>query len=656
MAVCANCGQENPEGFRFCGSCGAELAAPAPAREVRKTVTILFCDVTGSTAMGERLDPESTRRVMTLYFDAMRAAIERHGGTVEKFIGDAVMAVFGIPVVHEDDALRAVRAAADMRAALTQLNDELERDWGVRIESRIGVNTGEVVAGEGDSLAIGRRGQRGRPARAGRRPGRDAARRATHRLVREAVTPSPSSRSTRRASRAGSQPSASSGSSRARSSSRAVSTPRWSGARTSSPSFSAPSTTRSPTASPTSSRCSAPRASASRVWSESCTTVSMRPCCRAAACPYGDRHHVLAAHRDRATASEIDFDANRDEIALQTRRILERLSHEKPLVVVFDDLQWAEPTFLDLVDHVTDLARDAPMLLLCVARPDLLDDRPGWGGGKLNATTMLLDALTEDESAQLVDNVLSSSLDEHVKQRIASAAEGNPLFVEEMLAMVAENGNGDLAIPPTIQALLAARLDRLVPDERTAIECAAIQGQEFRPDALARLVPEALSGRLIGIQQSLVRKDLIRPAGEDTYRFKHLLLRDAAYESLPKEQRADLHERFAEWLEVAVPEVEEIRGYHLEQAYRYRAELGPVDERALELARRASRLLATAGRRASHRADIPATIHLLERAVSLLPDGDREAVALYPDLGTALDREWRPASTGTALSGRRALG
>ncbi|HEY6584023.1 MAG TPA: adenylate/guanylate cyclase domain-containing protein, partial [Gaiellaceae bacterium] len=155
MAVCANCGQENPAGFRFCGSCGASLTVAEPARELRKTVTVLFSDVTGSTAMGERLDPESTRRVMGRYFDSMRTAIERHGGTVEKFIGDAVMAVFGVPVVHEDDALRAVRAAVDMRTALGELNEELERDWGVRLATRTGVNTGEVVTGEGDSLATG---------------------------------------------------------------------------------------------------------------------------------------------------------------------------------------------------------------------------------------------------------------------------------------------------------------------------------------------------------------------------------------------------------------------------------------------------------------------------------------------------------------------
>jgi class 3 adenylate cyclase len=633
---CPNCGQENPDEFRFCGACGKELAPPPPAREVRKTVTVLFCDVSGSTAMGERLDPESTRRVMARYFDEMRSAIGRHGGTVEKFIGDAVMAVFGIPVVHEDDALRAVRASVDMRRALEVLNDELERDWGVRIESRIGVNTGEIVAGEGDSLATGDAVNVAARLEQAAAPGETLLGESTHRLVREAV------------STQAVEPIAAKGKSEP------VAAFRLTGLVEGAEFI--PRRLDSPLVGRENELAQLQRAfdhaaservayqftllgpagiGKSRLVRELHDRVDAR-LLTGRCLPYGEGITYWPLGEIEPLSAEIDFEANRDEIALQTRRILERLAREQPLVLVFEDLQWAEPTFLDLIDHVTDLARDAPMLLLCVARPDLLDNRPGWGGGKLNATTMLLEALTDAESDQLVGNLILAAVEPGMKERIARAAEGNPLFLEEMLAMVAQNGNGDLAVPPTIQALLAARLDRLPAEERTAVECAAVQGQEFRSDALATLVPAALATRLQEIHQSLVRKDLVRPTGEQLYRFKHLLLRDAAYEALPKEQRADLHERFAGWMEESVPGLEEIRGHHLEQAYRYRAELGPVDDRARRLARRASTLLASAGRRASDRSDVPATITLLERAVRLLPDGDPDAVVLYPDLASAI--------------------
>jgi class 3 adenylate cyclase/tetratricopeptide (TPR) repeat protein len=632
---CPSCGQENPEGFRFCGACGAELTAASAPREVRKTVTVLFCDVTGSTAMGERLDPESTRRVMGRYFDAMREAIERHGGTVEKFIGDAVMAVFGVPVVHEDDALRAVRAAADMRTALADLNDELQRDWGVRLESRIGVNTGEVVTGEGDSIATGDAVNVAARLEQHAPPGEALLGESTYRLVRDAVTTEPA------------EPVVAKGKSQP------VAAFRLTGLVEGAEFI--PRRLDSPLVGRENELAQLQRAfdhavservayqftllgpagiGKSRLVRElhdrvEATLLSGR------CLPYGEGITYWPLAEIEPLASELDFDANRDEIALETRRILERLARERPLIVVFDDLQWAEPTFLDLIDHISDLARDAPMLLLCVARPDLLDARPAWGGGKLNATTMLLEALSADESAKLVDNLLQRENAE-LRTRITAAAEGNPLYLEEMLAMMIENGNGGVAVPPTIQALLAARLDRLAADERTAVECAAVQGQEFQHEALATLVPGPIAGRLAEIQQALVRKDLVRPAGDDTFRFKHLLLRDAAYEALPKEQRADLHERFAAWLEGSAAELEEIRGYHLEQAYLYRAALGPADERAQELARSAAKLLAGTGRRASNRADVHATINLFERAVRLLPEGDPDAIALYPELGTAI--------------------
>ena len=635
MAICASCGQNNPDGFRFCGNCGAELAETPPSREVRKTVTVLFCDVSGSTAMGERLDPESTRRVMSRYFAAMRQAIERHGGTVEKFIGDAVMAVFGIPIVHEDDALRAVRAAADMRDALGGLNNELELDWGVRIESRVGVNTGEVVAGEGDSLTTGDAVNVAARLEQAAAPGETLLGEATYRLVRDAVRAEPV------------EPVLAKGKSEPLTAFQLRGLVE--GAEF------IPRRLDSPLVGRDNELAQLQRAydhavaervayqftllgpagiGKSRLVRELVDRIDAE--LLAGHClPYGEGITYWPLTEIDPLAREVDLQANRDEIALQTRRILERLARERPLVVVFDDLQWAEPTFLDLIDHVTDLARDAPLLLVCVARPELIDVRPGWGGGKLNATTMLLEALTPAESAQLVENLLASPVDARMKERIATAAEGNPLFLEEM-AMVAEGANGDLAVPPTIQALLAARLDRLTRDERLAVECASIQGQEFRQDALASLVPDALSTSLGQVYRSLVRKDFLWPTGEDSYRFKHLLVRDAAYEALPKAQRAGLHERFAGWMETNRSTLEEIRGYHLEQSFRYRTELGPADEPAREVARRASGLLATAGRRAFARADIPATINLLERAVRLLPNGDADAVALYPDLALAI--------------------
>ena len=327
------------EGFRFFGACGAELAAVQPLREVRKTVTVLFCDVSGSTAMGERLDPESTRRVMSRYFEAMRTAIESHGGTVEKFIGDAVMAVFGIPVVHEDDALRAVRAAADMRSALVELNEELERDWGVRIESRIGVNTGEVVAGEGDSLATGDAVNVAARLEQGAAPGETLLGESTQRLVRDSVETEPL------------EPLVAKGKSEPVRAFRLVGLVE--GAEFITRHLDSPLVGRENEL--TQLQRAFDHAVSDRVayqftllgpagigksrlvrelYDRVDATLLPVPALRR-------RDYVPAARRDRAAGSEIDFDTNRDEIALQTRRILERLAHEKPLVVVFDDLQWA---------------------------------------------------------------------------------------------------------------------------------------------------------------------------------------------------------------------------------------------------------------------------------------------------------------------------
>ncbi len=691
MPACRCCGKENPEDARFCNECGAPLGAePAAPREVRKTVTVLFSDVTGSTALGERLDPEAVRRVMARWSEAMRSVVERHGGTVEKFVGDAVMAVFGIPVLHEDDALRAVRAAAEMRNALAALDEELERDYRVRIESRTGVNTGEVVAGEGETLATGDAVNVAARLEQAAAPGEIMLGEQTLRLVRDAVEAEAV------------EPLALKGKSDL------VAAYRLVRVRAGAPAFArrldAPMVGRELELAQLRQayeRAVRERAAIlftvlgtagigkSRLAQELLdgvrgdTTVLRGRCL-----PYGEgitfwpllemlqeaAHHELRARlvemlageqdaeliagRLAAAVGAADWAGSTEETFWAVRKLFERLARERPLVVVLDDLHWAEPTFLDLVDHVADWSRDAPILLLCLARPELLELRPDWAGGKLNATSFLLEPLSGEESQELIDRLRGESdLAAETRARIAAAAEGNPLFVEQMLAMLSEDGEGagEMQVPPTIQALLAARLDRLGREERAVIERASVEGKVFHRGAVVELAPEELRPAVGSHLLALVRKELIRPdratfERDDAFRFRNLLIRDAAYEAMPKETRAELHERFAGWLERAAGdragEFEEIVGYHLEQAYRYRAELGPVDAVFQELARRAAEKLIASGRNALARSDLPAAVGLLMRGVELLPAEDAGRLGVLPELAEALveSGEFAPAN------------
>ena len=347
-----------------------------------------------------------------------------------------------------------------------------------------------------------------------------------------------------------------------------------------------------------------------------------------------------AADTIAALLGETEAPTTAEEIAWAVRKLLEQAAAERPLVVLLDDLHWGEPTFFDLVEHVADLSRAAPILLLCLARPELLERRPGWGGGKLNATTTLLEPLDALETDELIERLLGDEeLDSELEQRIRTASEGNPLFVEEMVAMVHESGDRDVAVPPTIKALLAARLDQLDPAERLVLESGSVEGQLFHSAAVQALAtpPASVERQLVG----LVRKEMVRPDRAqlpvgDAYRFRHLLIRDAAYDALPKTARADLHERFAAWLEERGPELvehDEIVGYHLEQAYRYQVELGSADEGAAAIAVRAAVLLAAAGRAARNRADFPAAVRLLQRAADL-DRGSR--LRLLPDIAEVM--------------------
>jgi class 3 adenylate cyclase/tetratricopeptide (TPR) repeat protein len=686
---CPSCGEENADRARFCQNCATPLTeADHPAAETRRTVTVVFADVAGSTALGERLDPEALRRVMSRYFDRMAAVIEAHEGTVEKFIGDAVMAVFGIPRLHEDDALRAVRAAAEMDAALAELNAELERDHDVGLAARVGVNTGEVVAGDpttgqrlvtGDAVNVAARLEQAAA------PGEVLIGEPTYRLVKDAVAVEPV---TPLELKGKSEPVPAyrltgvldTGLGHAR----RLDSPMVGRAkeldllqraleRATSERTAHLFTLLGP-AGVGKSRLvleflGGPGAGATVLrgrclsYGEGATFFPVAEAVQHAAGVERSDDVVTATRKLAALLEGADQrerigqlvggllsweEPGATEDALwAVRKLFEHLARDRPLVVVFDDIHWAEPVFLDLVEHVADWTRDAAVLVVCVARPELLDVRPGWGGGKMNATSILLEPLGSEAVSTLVDNLLGrAEIPGAARSRILEAAEGNPLFVEEMLGMLIDDGLlrldagtwravddlAEVTVPPTIQLLLAARIDRLDAEERAVMERGSIEGKIFHSGAVAMLASETLRPNVPSRLLALARKELIRPdraefAGEDAFRFRHLLIRDAAYQAMPKEQRAELHERFAAWLErVAgerLPEYEEILAHHLEQAYRYRLELGPVDEHARELADRAAERLTSSARRSQGRGDFAASRAQLARAVELLEGSDR---------------------------------
>ena len=655
-----SCGRDNPVGARFCNSCGAALPVAAPAqREVRKTVTVLFCDVTGSTTLGESTDPEALRALLARYFERMKAIVESHGGIVEKFIGDAVMAVFGIPAAHEDDALRACRAAVEMRDALPELG----------IRGRIGVNTGEVVTGTEERLATGDAVNVAARFEQAAAPGEVLIGSATHALVLDAVVVEPVEALTLKgkseavpAYRLLSVVDAPERSHASRFVGRerelAQIADAWNRARTEK-------------------RCELVTVvgdagvGKSRLVAEALAVAEARVT-RGRCLSYGEGitywpvvevvkqlavlpSNHLAAAALRSLLGESDVAASGDEIAWAFRKLLEE---QAPLVVVFDDIQSGEETFLDLVESTALLSSGTPLLLLCMARPELLERRPGWTG------TLRLDPLPPEQANALIGDAVS----EELRERIARAAGGNPLFISEMLAMAA--GEAEVEVPPTLKALLATRLDQLDEAERRVLERGSVEGEIFHRGAVQALGPEEMqvTTRLAGlVRRQLVRPDRAQLPGDDGYRFRHLLIRDAAYDALPKAVRADLHERFADWLDVhgqALVERDEIVGHHLEQAVRYRADLGQPDP---ALAGRAVARLAGAGRRAKDRMDFRTASGLLNRAAELVRphrldlaleleaawvDGDYEPRAAAQAADAASERAEAAGDRSGAMLGR----
>ena len=630
------------------------LAPPAPAEEVpphetRKVVTVLAARTVHS---GENRDPEILEARQERLREVAARIVERHGGVLELAPTEGALGIFGAAVAHEDDALRAVRAAYDLH--------EESGDAGVAL----GVVTGEALTVAGRLAAAGNVVTSALRLARTAEPGTTVLSARTLPLVRGAVDVEQRPEQRRDgiegwrlvALRPDAEPI-----------SRRLDTPlvgREAELDALRQAFEEARAER---------RCRVVTVlgeggiGKSRLAAELVTGlgddvvalkgrclsygegIAFRPIAEILRAAAGDVTEdqigaLLEGEPDAgavagylaAASGTSDTLASAVEVDWAVRRLLEALARRTPLVVVLEDVHWAEPALLDLLELLPETVRDAPVLLLCLARPELLEERPRWN------VSLLLEPLSAGDSDELIDHLVDrAELPEPVRARVAEAAEGNPLYIEQALAFLSEHGAEDdePEMPPTIKALLDARLDRLPAAERDVLERAAVMGRELWPAALTALTDrEEELGALLA---SLTHKDLIEPTrtlflDEDGYRFRHKLIREAAYSALTKRLRAELHERFADWLEGRAgahdEEYDDVLGYHLEQAAEYRAELG---EPAPALAARAAGHLASAGRRALARSDIPAAVGLLSRAAALAADDDVTRSAQLVDLAEA---------------------
>ncbi len=694
MTHCASCGAENPEGARFCNACAAPLAAPAPER--RKLATAVFCDLSGSTALAERVDAEAVFGLMRSYFESAQAALERHGGSVEKFIGDAVVGLFGVPEAHEDDALRACRAALEIQERVRVLNEELEARYGTRIAVRIGVNTGEVVTGEvgsrsmfagGDSVVLGDAMNVAARLEQAAGPGEVLIGEPTFRLVRDAAEVEP-----REAveAKGKSEPVAAYrliGVAAAGRAGRESTTPlagRETELEALVRAFDEVEAERS---------CrlvtvvGEPGIGKSRLAAELLARIGERARVARGGClsygegitywPVAEVVREVAGIREGQSLDEAragldaflegSADGNAvatliaqllglaggsttsEELAWAVRRFLTVAAARQPLVVVIDDIQWGERVLLDLLAALPEWLPNLPLLALCLARPELSERDPDW------PVTIRLVPLDSDA----VDSLLGGlGVPPALREKLAGAAAGNPLFVEELVAMLAEQGllSGDaemdeLELPVGINALLTARLDRLEAGARDALERGAVEGEVFHQGAVVELSDPSARNHVPERLDDLEGRDLVRPTpgtvmGEVAFRFKHLLVREAAYRATAKKLRATLHERFADWLERLagdrVTEYEEIIGYHLEQAYRYRREIGSLDDEVSALGERGAAHLVAAGWRADALSNYDAAANLFERALGIGLAEPHARVRIQAELASALGQTRRP--------------
>ncbi|TMJ94117.1 MAG: hypothetical protein E6G67_10455 [Actinobacteria bacterium] len=697
---CQSCGFESPPAFRFCGSCGSPLVDSAARADVeRKVVTVLFADLVGSTEQADGLDPEDVRARLGPYFALLRGELEKFGGTVEKFIGDAVMAVFGAPVAHEDDPERAVRAALAIRDAVAEL---AEAEPGLDLRVRVAVNTGEALVtltaslGEGEGMVAGDVVNTAYRLQEVAPPGGVLVGEATFRATRDSIDyrellPA------RLKGKSGPVAVWEAMAPRARLGAE-VGRPRGAslvgrqaevGAL-----LGALARAMRERAVQLVTLIGVPGIGKTRLVAELFAAVDADPewfvyWRQGRSLPYGDgvtfwalgemtKAHAGILETDAAGAaaeklSQAVADAltepgearwveshlrplvglggepdpradRRGEAFAAWRRFFEAIAERRPLVLVFEDLHWADDGLLEFVDELVDWASGVPLLVLATARPELLERRSSWGGGKRNAATLSLSPLTDEEMTSLVRELLGEAeLPAESLEALVAHAEGNPLYAEQFVRLVGERGSArDLPLPESVQGIIAARLDALPTEEKLLIQDAAVIGKGFWVGALAAFggLPRwSLEERL----HTLERKEFVRRerrssvAAESQYSFRHVLMRDVAYSQIPRARRAEKHRLAAEWIESLAADRWEDRAEML--AHHYLSALDfdrAAGEETAAVAEQARIALCEAGDRASSLSAFEAAARFYSRALELWPADDRDRTTLVYRYGRAL--------------------